>query len=249
MYLPKGGDSSHWETELAAHYPLALSEMRWPSHPLDTIEARALARLGLECRAGWRQVLVRLLDKLEAAIRAQPADQRDDFRIVQLKERFGRLTVYQDRLGTAENARRDRRSWRYVGRDLRGLRRARAPRRTERLLVREVRGPRELVAIRSAALAGQLTSRSQRPETSIELRSNELEGTLERTPEGTLRRGSGSLSPRLDLVRRSGMIVRCAADRTDPPRSPARCRRRPPAWPVTRPRRPRARSPTSGGWP
>ena len=102
MYLPKDGDYSHWEAELAARYSLALSEMRWPSHSLDTIEARALARWGLECQAGWRQVLVRLLDKLEAAIRAQPADQRDAFRIVQLKEKFGRLTVYQDRLGTAE---------------------------------------------------------------------------------------------------------------------------------------------------
>ena len=102
MHLPKDGDYSHWETELAARYPLALSEMRWPSHPLNTIEATALARWGLECRTGWRQILVRLLDKLEAAIGAQPADLRDHFRIVQLKEKFGRLTVYQDQLGTAE---------------------------------------------------------------------------------------------------------------------------------------------------
>jgi hypothetical protein len=102
MYLPKDGDYSHWETELAARYPLALSEMRWPSHPRNTIEATALARWGLECRTGWRQILVRLLDKLEAAIGAQPADLRDHFRIVQLKEKFGRLTVYQDQLGTAE---------------------------------------------------------------------------------------------------------------------------------------------------
>ena len=38
-------------------------------------------------------------------------------------------------------------------------------------------GPRELVAIRSAALARQLTSRSQPSPTSLELRSNELGAT------------------------------------------------------------------------
>ena len=71
-----------------------------------------------------------------------------------------------------------------------------------------MRRPRELVAIRSAALARRFTSRSQRPETSLELRSNEVEGASERAPEGTLRRGSVSLSrPRLYLVGRSGMSV------------------------------------------
>jgi hypothetical protein len=98
--VSKDGDYSRWQTELAALYPLALSEMRWPSHPLDTFETTALARWGLECRTGWRAILIRLLDKLEAAIREQPADLRDDFRIVQLKEKFGRLTVYQHRPGT-----------------------------------------------------------------------------------------------------------------------------------------------------
>jgi hypothetical protein len=38
--------------------------------------------------------LVRLLDRLEAAIAAQPAETRDDFRIAQIKEKFARLTVY-----------------------------------------------------------------------------------------------------------------------------------------------------------
>lgn len=102
MDLPKDGGYSHWETELAGLYPLALSEMRLPSHPLNSFDATALARWGLECRTGWRAILVRLFDKLEAAIREQPADLRDGFRIVQLKEKFGRLMVYQDRSGTPE---------------------------------------------------------------------------------------------------------------------------------------------------
>ena len=79
MDLPKDGGYSHWETELAGLYPLALSEMRLPSHPLNSFDATALARWGLECRTGWRAILVRLFDKLEAAIREQPADLRMAF--------------------------------------------------------------------------------------------------------------------------------------------------------------------------
>jgi hypothetical protein len=36
----------------------------------------------------------RLLERLEAGIARQPPDQRDRFRIAQIKEKFGRLTVY-----------------------------------------------------------------------------------------------------------------------------------------------------------
>jgi hypothetical protein len=67
--VPKDGGYSHWETELAALYPLALSAMRRLSHPLNSFDATALARWGLECRTGRRAILVRLFDKLEAAIR------------------------------------------------------------------------------------------------------------------------------------------------------------------------------------
>ena len=57
---------------------------------------------GSGARTTARQRMLFSWDKLEAAIRAQPADRRDAFRIVQLKEKFGRLTVYQDQLGTTE---------------------------------------------------------------------------------------------------------------------------------------------------
>jgi|SRR5215831_5323585 len=83
-----------WEIDLSLRYPLALSEMRWPSEPLGHMSTRALARWGIECRTGWRPIVERLLDRLEAEIRAQPLDMRDGCRIVQVKEKFGRLTVY-----------------------------------------------------------------------------------------------------------------------------------------------------------
>jgi hypothetical protein len=100
MKLPpelRDGLYRHWEVELAAHYPLALSEMRWPSIAFNTPRTEALARWGLEIQVGWRDVVQRMLERLESAIAAQPIDTRDGFRIVQLKEKFGRLTVYLDK--------------------------------------------------------------------------------------------------------------------------------------------------------
>lgn len=102
LKAPKDGEYRQWEIELAARYPLALSEMRWPSAPLGTFEALPLARWGIDCMAGWRQILISLLDQLEAAIAAQRADQRDAFRIVQIKEKWGRMTVYLAGEGTQE---------------------------------------------------------------------------------------------------------------------------------------------------
>jgi hypothetical protein len=46
--------------------------------------------------------LARLLDRLEVAIAALPTDTRDDYRIVQIKQKFGRLLVYLSKDGTAE---------------------------------------------------------------------------------------------------------------------------------------------------
>ena len=60
---------------------------------------------GLDIHAGWRALVERMLARLEAAIAAQPIADRDGFRIVQLKEKFGRLTVYLDK--DARDAGRD----------------------------------------------------------------------------------------------------------------------------------------------
>jgi hypothetical protein len=90
----KDGQYRGWEIEWATRFPLALSEMLMPSKPLDTIDAQPLARWGIEINAGWRPILERLLGRLEALIGAQPMDARDRFRVLQIKEKFGRLTVY-----------------------------------------------------------------------------------------------------------------------------------------------------------
>jgi hypothetical protein len=88
------GQYRNWEIDLAARFPLALSEMRWPSKPLKTFDTEPLARWGIDIMTGWRPIMERLLYKLEAEITAQPIEERDRFRILQIKEKFGRLTVY-----------------------------------------------------------------------------------------------------------------------------------------------------------
>jgi hypothetical protein len=90
----KDGQYRSWEIEWTTRFPLALSEMLLPSKPLDTIDAQPLARWGIEINACWRPILERLLERLEAEIAAQPVDDRDRFRALQIKEKFGRLTVY-----------------------------------------------------------------------------------------------------------------------------------------------------------
>jgi hypothetical protein len=102
MKIPdlRDGQYPRWEMEMVARYPLALFEMRRPSVPLNKPETEPLARWGLEIHAGWRTLVERMLARLEAAIAAQPVGDRDGFRIVQLKEKFGRLTVYLDREAT-----------------------------------------------------------------------------------------------------------------------------------------------------
>lgn len=71
---PVRGDPNNWPAPLLLRYPVARS-------------------VGFECFRGWRPILTRLLERLEVAIAAQPVDRRDDFRIVQIKQKFGRLRV------------------------------------------------------------------------------------------------------------------------------------------------------------
>ena len=87
----RDGQYRSWEVEMATRFPLALSEMRWPSVPLHMVETQPLARWGIDINVGWRAIMERLLVRLEAVIAAQPVDERDRFRILQVKEKFGRL--------------------------------------------------------------------------------------------------------------------------------------------------------------
>jgi hypothetical protein len=90
----RDGQYRSWEVVMAMRYPLALSEMRWPSVPLHMVETQPLARWGIEINVGWQPLVERLLLQLETAIAAQPVGERDRFRILQVKEKFGRLTVH-----------------------------------------------------------------------------------------------------------------------------------------------------------
>ena len=90
----RDGQYRSWEVEMATRFPLALSEMRWPSVALHMVETLPLARWGIDINTGWRSIMERLLVRLEAVITTQPVDERDRFRILQVKEKFGRLTVY-----------------------------------------------------------------------------------------------------------------------------------------------------------
>lgn len=90
---PPDGDYGQWEIALADRYPFALSEMRHPSAPLGTLEAHPLARWGIECNAGWRPIVMALLERLEKEIEGLPLDRRDRYRVVQIKEKSGRLAV------------------------------------------------------------------------------------------------------------------------------------------------------------
>ena len=90
----RDGQYESWDVAMATRFPLALSEMRWPSVPLHMVETQPLARWGLEINTGWRSIMERLLVRLEAMITTQPVGERDRFRILQVKEKFGRLTVY-----------------------------------------------------------------------------------------------------------------------------------------------------------
>jgi hypothetical protein len=87
---------------LAMRYPLSLAEMHRSSSPPGMSEATPLARWGIECHSGWRRVIESLLGDLEAAIMAQPPERRHAFRIVQMKEKFGRICVYLAGEGTSE---------------------------------------------------------------------------------------------------------------------------------------------------
>jgi hypothetical protein len=89
----RDGQYESWDVEMATRFPLALSEMQWPSVPLHMVETQPLARWGLEINTGWRSMMERLLVRLEEMITTQPVDDRDRFRILQVKEKFGRLTA------------------------------------------------------------------------------------------------------------------------------------------------------------
>jgi hypothetical protein len=73
MKLPpelRAGHYRSWEIDLAVRYPLTLSEILWPSVAIDTAGTMPLASWGIDIVAGWREVLERLLERLENSHRS-----------------------------------------------------------------------------------------------------------------------------------------------------------------------------------
>jgi hypothetical protein len=77
---PADGD---WQTALTLRHPMARS-------------------VGFACFGGWQHILARLLDRLEAASIAQPVDAGGTFHILDIKQKFGRLTIRLSKEGTTE---------------------------------------------------------------------------------------------------------------------------------------------------
>ena len=80
---PSEGHRGNWQDALALRYPMARS-------------------VGFECFGGWRPILARLFDRLEAAITLLPAGSSAGFHIVQIKQKFGNLSVHLSTEGTPE---------------------------------------------------------------------------------------------------------------------------------------------------
>ena len=50
-----------------------------------------LMAFGYECGKGWYPLIEKTLDKIEAAL---PPEMKDDFQVLQIKEKWGMLTIY-----------------------------------------------------------------------------------------------------------------------------------------------------------
>jgi hypothetical protein len=77
-------DDDSWRDFLRTRYPITLG--RDVSEP-------GVETWGESCPRGWRDVFVRLMDRLEALAASEPIDVRSRYRIGDLKQKFGVLTV------------------------------------------------------------------------------------------------------------------------------------------------------------
>ena len=72
---PEQPRSDDWTAPLRARFPMAES-------------------IGIACFKGWQPILTRLFERLEATIEQQPAAVRRGFKVKEIKQKFGTLTVY-----------------------------------------------------------------------------------------------------------------------------------------------------------
>ena len=72
---PEQPKSDDWRAPLRARFPMAKS-------------------IGIGCFKGWQPILTRMFERLEATISEQPAAARRGFKIREIRQKFGTLTVY-----------------------------------------------------------------------------------------------------------------------------------------------------------
>lgn len=67
--------SEHWTDSLRTMFPIARTA-------------------GFSCFEGWKPIIVRLLGRLSLIVKELPSDERQTFAVVEIRQKFGTLTVY-----------------------------------------------------------------------------------------------------------------------------------------------------------
>lgn len=79
--------SPELETKLVKRFPGIFADMY--GNPMETCMA-----FGCECSDGWFDLLYRLCEDIEKANPPNTGDELQDFRVLQIKEKFGSLNFY-----------------------------------------------------------------------------------------------------------------------------------------------------------
>jgi len=67
--------SEHWTDSLRAAFPIARTA-------------------GFSCFEGWKPIIVRLLERISLIVKELPSDERRTFAVLEIRQKFGTLTVY-----------------------------------------------------------------------------------------------------------------------------------------------------------
>jgi hypothetical protein len=73
--LREESPSEDWTDSLRATFPIARTT-------------------SFSCFGGWKPIVVRLLERLSLVVQELPSDERRAFKVVEIRQKFGTLTVY-----------------------------------------------------------------------------------------------------------------------------------------------------------
>jgi len=82
-----------WKDEFYARFPHLFADVLTGTESVSPLTER-----GIECGIGWKKILEKLCIELEAMITTFPEAERGDFRVTQLKQKFGTLRCYMSKL-------------------------------------------------------------------------------------------------------------------------------------------------------